>query len=274
MQPLANEDREDLVPSAVVAGMLAAMPNVMARGGGAFQVLPEGAKVEDLERFLLVPPYARGLVAARTTAALVAYVSRHRTDDTSFFADVESGTVRAVIDWLPKEPAGAHKLHHCVYAAPFSEEWKRWNAVNGKPLSQEVFAAFIEENRDDVVKPDGAEMLELAKTLDAKKKVTFKSGIRLDNGNVDLNFTDDTVATGGINGKIPIPTQIELGIPVFYGGDRYRVMAFFRYRIPDGKLALWVDLHRIKHVRDAAFNDIIASVRNGCPGVPLYEAAV
>ncbi len=264
---------DNLVDTAVDAGIIVGEPKLI-EGGGGYTVLPDSAKIHDLERFLPKPAYAKGEVKARTVDALTAYVTRHKTDDTAVFADVEAGKVHAVIDWLSAKNEPAHAAHSVVYTAPLSLEWQRWNAINGKQMAQADFARFIEENREDVVTPDGATMLELAKTLDAKSKVTFKSSVRLDNGNTDLAFKDETTASGGIDGKVAIPNEIEIGIPVFYGGDRYKIKALFRYRIVDGKLVLWIDLHRIKHVRDAAFGDVIEAVKNGCDGVPVYEASV
>jgi uncharacterized protein YfdQ (DUF2303 family) len=243
--------------------------------GGLYAIIPAGASFHDLEHLLPTPVYAKAAVQARTVQSLIDYTAGHKTAATAIFADVESGKVQSVIDYVGLDNAPAHKAQRCVYDAPFSEEWKRWTAISGKQQNQEAFALFIEENRDDVVTPDGATMLELAKTLDAKKKVTFKSGLRLDDGSVDLAYSDETTAAGaGINGKIAIPTEIEIGIPVFFGGDRYKITAFFRYRIIEGKLVMWVDLHRIKHIRDAAFSDIINKIKADLDGVPVYEAAL
>lgn len=243
--------------------------------GGMYAVVPPGAELRDLTNLMSRPAYAEAAVTARTVQSLIDYTKRHKTDATAIFADVESGRCQSVIDYIPADNSGAHKAQRCTYEAPFSEEWKRWTAISGKQQTQESFALFIEENRDDVVSPDGATMLELAKTLEAKKKVSFKSGLRLDDGSVDLSYTDETTAAGaGINGKLVIPTEIELGIPVFFGGDRYKITAFFRYRIVEGKLVMWVDLHRIKHIRDTAFGDIISKIRADLDGVPVYEGAL
>ena len=261
------------VKSAVQAGIVTGEPKFVA-DGGAYTLVPQGTQLVDLGEYLGVPAYAKSVVAARTVASLISYVERHKTPATSIFADVEAGKVEAVIDYLTAENGPAHKAQRIVYTAPFSEEWARWTAINGRQMNQEQFALFIEENREDVVTPDGATMLELAKTLDAKKKVTFKSGLRLDNGAVSFDYKDETSATGGIDGKIVIPNEIELGLPVFYGGERYKVTALFRYRINEGKLVMWVDLHRINHIRDAAFNDIIEAVSKALEGVPVYEASL
>lgn len=262
------------VAAAIDAGMIVGQVRQIEKGG-ALIPLPHTAVIHDLEKFLPVPAYAKAKVNARTVAALIAYVGRHGKAESAIFADVEAGRVQAVVDYLSAGNDPAHKAHVCEYAAPFSEEWKRWTGIDSKKMPQAEFARFIEENREDIVTPDGATMLELSKTLDAKRKVAFKSGMRLDNGDYDLEYKDETTATGGgIDGKIAIPSEIELGIPVFYGGDRYKIKALFRYRIEDGKLVMWIDLHRSKHIRDAAFADIIETVKAGCPETAIYEAAL
>lgn len=244
-------------------------------GGGSYAVIPIESRIEDLEKYLAAPAYVRVNVAARTTDALTAYVNRHKTDETSIFADVETGSVAAIVDYHSAGNDPAHGAHRAIYRAPFSEEWKVWTGADGKKMAQADFARFIEENRIDIVTPDGASVLEIARSLDAKRKVTFKSGVRLEDGTVDLSYSEETTASGGgIAGKVSIPTEFELGIPVFYGGPRYRMTAFFRYRIDDGRLNMWVDLHRPKHIRDAAFLEIIAAVKAGCEGVPIYEASI
>lgn len=46
-------------------------------------------------------------------------------------------------------------------------------------------------------------------------------------------------------GRILVPEVFALGVPVFEGGDRYRVEARLRYRIAEGgKLTMWYDLLR------------------------------
>lgn len=243
--------------------------------GGAYALVPEGATVRDLTEFLPSPAYARAAIKARTQQSLVDYVKRHKTDNTAIFADVSEGVVVGVIDYHSATNDPAHMVHRVNYVAPVSQEWKVWTDHDGKKLPQADFARFIEENRVDIVSPDGASILEIARSLDARKKVSFKSAVRLDDGTVDLAFSEETTnAGGGISGKVSIPTEIEIGIPVFYGGARYKMTAFFRYRIEDGRLIMWIDLHRRQQIRDHAFSEIVDGIRASCEGVPVYEAAI
>src|SRR5690606_1821519 len=129
--------------------------------GGMYAIVPAGATFHDLESLMATPAYARASVTARTVQSLIDFTARHKTPATSIFADVESGVCESVIDFIGADGQPAHKAQRCTYTAPFSEEWKRWTAFSGKQVNQEAFALFIEENREDVVTPDGATMLEL-----------------------------------------------------------------------------------------------------------------
>ena len=101
-------------------------------------------------------------------------------------------------------------------------------------------------------------MLEIALTLEAKKKVNFVSGLRLTNGSNEFTY-EEQVDGSAAKGKLKIPEKISLGIPVFLNGDPYKVEANFRYRIGDGgKLQMWYELVR-PHV---IIDDAVANLRD------------
>lgn len=260
----------EVINAGVLIGAPKAVPN-----GGLYAALPEGATLVDLERYMPAPAYVKATVAAKTAEAVTTYVNRHKNDSSAIFADVDAGKIVAVIDYHSAKNAAAHATHRVVYGLPEAEEWKTWNGADGRKMTQADFARFIEENRIDIVTPDGATVLEIARTLDARKKVQFKSGVRLEDGTFDIAYSEETTAAGGgISGKLSIPSEIEIGVPVFYGGPRYKLTCFFRYRIEDGRLQMWIDLHRKKHVRDHAFSEVVESIGAACEGVPLFEASI
>lgn len=262
-------DYDNNIKAAIEAGQNLGHAQAL-KTGGEFVVIPEGSHVHEFEEHLDKPRRLKQVVTLNTLAAFVAYMNTHKTANSAIFADVESTLIRGIVDYHAKDNTPAFTEHVALYKAPVSEEWKRWGSINGKAMSQVEFALFIEENQPDIVNPPGADILELAKRLEAKKKVTFKQGHRLDNGDHEVEYSDETTGSAaGPGGKIEIPKEITLGIPVFYGGPKYEVRAFFRYRINEGRLTMWVDLHRTKMIRDDAFNMLAADL--GSLGLPVYE---
>lgn len=85
-------------------------------------------------------------------------------------------------------------------------------------MQQAEFAEFIERNLPDIVEPVGADMLEISRSLQAKKKVSFASGIRLANGQTELTYEEDIQGTAA-KGKLQIPEIFKIGIKVIEGGS-------------------------------------------------------
>lgn len=232
-------------------------------------VAPAGATVHSMEAHLRFPARPRGTMAARDQRSFTQYVlSRlERRDDTPIVGDKPRvyGTLSpkpgftAVFNDHDGEHAG-WRDDRATFDCPLSREWVTWTGASGKQMTQEQFAQFIEDNLPDVAEPPAADMLEISRTLEAKKKVNFASGIRLSNGQNQLTYEEQIEGTAA-KGRIVVPEQFALGIAVFEGGDRYRVDARLRYRIADGgKMTMWFDLLRPHKVLEDALAFVWKSI--------------
>jgi uncharacterized protein YfdQ (DUF2303 family) len=129
-------------------------------------------------------------------------------------------------------------------------------------MNQQQFAQFIEDNLPDIHKPEGAEMLEISRTLEAKKNVNFLSHTRLRDGTVDFTFEEKIEATAN-KGKIVIPEIFEIFIPVYTGSNEIFVEARLRYRLESGKLSIWYELIRPHKILDDAFQKVRKEIEDG-----------
>ena len=238
---------------------------IILTDGGSYAVIPEGSKIEDLERFLGRPIRARAAVAAKTAETFAAYVKRFQDGGaTVIFADQEEFALLGVIDYHEPSTAADPALpgfreHRISYTAPRSLEWKTWRDANGKQMTQADFARFIEDNVVDIRSPAGAEVLEVSRGLQAKSSVEFASAIRLSDGSQQFTYSE-TIEGATSKGTMRVPEEFTLGIPVFFGGQAYSVVARLRYRIKDGKLVLWYDLYRPEYIEKDAFEAVVADV--------------
>lgn len=139
-------------------------------------------------------------------------------------------------------------------------QWKKWQEMDGQMVGQTVFAEFIEDNLQDVAQPEGATMLEIVTYLQATRTVEFKSGIRLSNGQVQFEHTENTDARVGV-GRIEVPETFMIALMPFHGSALYRVPARFRYRLNDGKLTLGLKLQRIESLMDEVINEMIKAIK-------------
>jgi len=237
-------------------------------------ILPDGYSVHDLERYLPLPARIRASVALLTIAGLVAYTNRYKSKATTIFANPETGFICVVLDYHTPETNGQSWVTHKANFAPKStEEWRRWNQKHDAWMGQREFAEFIENNVEDIRTPNGATMLEIASTLEAKASSSFQSGVRLDNGSQRLSFTTEIAAKAGEKGQLDIPLGFQLALRPFVGGSAYPVEARFRYKITDGKLTLRYQLVNPHKVIEAAVDAMVEEVAEKTEIVPFIGTA-
>jgi uncharacterized protein YfdQ (DUF2303 family) len=141
-------------------------------------------------------------------------------------------------------------------------QWAKWLAMDGRMSDQTTFAEFIEDNLTDISDPPGTMMLEIASYLQATKSTNFKSGIRLQDGNVQFQNMEDTQAQV-LSGQIAVPETFTLAISPVSGVDPYAVPVRFRYRIQDGKLRLGFKLQRIEDLMGQIIDAIVTQIADG-----------
>lgn len=253
-------------------GAALAKENLINDDGIPYTVIPEDYRVQSLEKMLDAPVRKRGKIALNDAKSFIAYFNKHDFAST-IYGQINPPRFLAVIDDHGKSDAGWRE-HLAEYKCPLSDEWTTWVRSNTRQMTQAEFAKFIEDNLPDVVTPPGADMLEISRSLEAKKKVNFASGIRLQNGQTELTYEEEIQGTAA-KGKLQIPEIFSLGIPVLDGGPRYKVDARLRYRINEGRLAFWYDLVRHHKVLEDAVMDVWKEISdqtkreilNGDPGL-------
>ena len=251
------------VHAGIEAGMLLGDVRRPSPEARPFVLVPGHAKIEDLERLLPQPTRKSGTVTLNDHRSFVRYVLEENVPGTRIYGSVTPKPVFTAVfnDHAGNTEASAGRPlspgwrdHRAVYACPLSREWTIWNGASGKQMDQAAFAAFLEDNLPDIAEPAAADMLEIARSLEAKKRVNFASGLRLSNGQTQLTY-EETIEGTAAKGRIHVPETFALGIAVLEGGDRYRVEARLRYRIADGgKLTMWFDLLRPHKVLEDAAN--------------------
>lgn len=258
-QPAARSDAE------VIADLTAASQAAIRAGVDAapFVIVPDKYRVQDIERTLREPTRQRGTVTLHDLDSFIAFVAIATEGALFWSANEVSAKFEAVFN--PQ----SWRDHRAVYSPAYSPEWTRWMQANGGQKDQAAFAAFVENNAVDIVSPQSADMVEISRSLEAKKKVNFASGIRLSNGQTELTYEEEIQGTAA-KGKLQIPETFRLGIPVFVAGQKYAVDARLRYRIDSGHLRMWYELVRPHIVLQDAVTTIVESIKAKIK-LPIYR---
>lgn len=219
----------------------------------------------DLEKYRAQPTRKKGHPQFTEADSFVRYVNAHKTDGTALYADVTATQIIAILDGHASKGPGWEQ-HKATLKLAHTKAWLRWTNASGLNglMGQERFAEFIEDSIEDIVSPDAATLIEMARSFEATTNVRFKSAVRATDGQRQLTYEETTESTSGAQGSIEIPDVLTLAIPVFEGATaRDRIVAKFRYRLGGGKVTLGFELDRPDDVIRAAWGDILGEVENG-----------
>lgn len=237
-------------------------------------VIPEGMKIVDLKDYVpLKPDCKRITVRLQDIESFIDYVNEQKNENTRIFCQ----TLRlpysfiAAIDFHgPNGKDPSFITHKVILELTFTDEWKTWTERDGKKFGQLEFSEFLEANRLNIVKPDGAEILEISRTLEAKKDASFRNTLREHNG--DTNFMYVETTTASTPGKFTIPESFELKISPFLGIEPQSLSAYFRFRIESGKLYLFYQLIRPHILIEEVIKKTIAKIKKSV-ALPVYHGS-
>ncbi len=232
-------------------------------------VMPQGWTVEDISKYLPPPARIKQKVELLNLPSLVDYTSKFKGTKTAIFADESAATYDVVLDYHGQDGLRGDIDHVARYACPVSDSWQAWKNANGKSQTQADFGKFVEANLVDIVKPAGADMLQMALSLQVKKSAKFESDLRLDNGQTQFGYTEEIRGTQK-GGSLAIPDMFQLGLQVFIDGEAYALDARLRYRLDDSKLWMWYELVRPNDVYRAAVKAVSDSIRKQLADVPFW----
>lgn len=248
----------DQAMKTVMKGATLANPTVSAADGREYALVPKDFDLKDITDPHRVPPRVpQTVVKVDDRASLVAYTKRHLGPTSMIFADYDAGTISASLDWHPHNQLDSFGLagpcrHQCTLTLLPSEEFSRWDAMQGKLHKQAEFALFLEENASDIWQPEPAIMLELARDLEGVTGQTYKSRTRLHDGSHGFRFETENK----IISEVQAPEEFHLSIPVYHGEEPEVLTAKFRWRPTSEGLFLGFAWHRVEYMRRARFNQI------------------
>ena len=268
---------EKTLKEAVRLGQLIGEPKNV--NGIPYAIVPMDAKVEDLSRFLYNehaerPPRKKGTVRVHDAEGFVEYWKLFGDEHSRAFADETKSTVVGILDYhteLGGPPRwGQHRVRLDL---KHSEEWIRWMAHNGQKnkMTQLEFGEFIEDRQPDIVEPNAATMLELARSLTAKTEMDFSSAVRMNNGSVQFRYTEQVKGTFGA-GNLEVPEKFVIAIPVYLGLPREHITVRLRYRVLEGKLTFWIDLLQVEAIEHQAFLAMRDRIQGGIPATIINGA--
>lgn len=267
--PLIAMDPAAVLATVIDAARLAS-PVVHGPDGRQYAVIPRNHDLRELANPAILPPWPHQRVTVDDRASLVAYANRFSDPRSVLLADYDAGTISARLDWHSDNRGGeagpGPDKHSVTLKLRASEEFARWDGFEGQMHNQDEFAHFLEENAADVAEPEAAVMIEISRDFEATVGQTYKSSVRLDNGDRRMVFESETKAMNGI----VVPQKFRLSIPVYQGERPELLTCLFRWRAAGGgKVQLGFEWHRVEYLRQAHFAAIAFQVAEDT-GLPVF----
>lgn len=255
----------------------------------------ETGKVENLKPIIdswrARPERKTGTARVLTLESFIDLTKRHMTPDSAIFADTDwrHPSMTAVIDYHVNKSAGApdngkHRIH---YAFPLSEEWKKWQALDGEPMNQGEFAEFIENRISEITSPTfdeetalGAlfstkiaapnELIMLSRGLQVRAEMRVKNAVTLQSGEGEITFEEEHKDAAG--NKLQVPGIFIINIAPFFLGEPARIPARLRYRVREGKIVWAFHLYRPdRYITDQVCRDTAAAAL--ATELPVFHGA-
>lgn len=252
-----NENSVSNTEAALAAGRALGTLQLVILGSGApLAVIPKDYKaeiinIEQVEKYLPKPFRKKGTFKMGDADSFIRFFNEGKNEQSRIFAQVDDtgGIFRGVLNFQGDEPS--FNDHVVTFQLEQTLEWKRWMTQNKARMSQVEFATFLEENTALFVEPKGADLLELIQTLDGKSNVSVSQAIKLQNGQLKVNYDEEVELKGASTtqaGTMTLPTILNVGIAPFQGTKPYAIKARLRYRIESRKITFWyetIDAHSV-----------------------------
>lgn len=260
----------------VLAAARIAAPVLDLANGAAYAFVPRGFELRDVSDPHRLPPYIKQSLVVDDAESLIHYANRFSDARSIIIANLDTLTIGAVLDWHsgnqeqeydPLAPMACQHVARLVLRQ--SEEFARWAEMEGRLHDQMAFAEFLDENASDIVDPEPAVMIEIARDLEAVQGAKFKANTRLQTGERSFSYETET----HVKGDLKVPQRFRLAIPLFGGEEPTEIEASFRFRPqPDG-LKLGFVWRRVEYVRQAKFREIAYRVAEHT-GLPVFQGRV
>jgi hypothetical protein len=226
-----------------------------------------------------------GTLTLLTPESFAAAIIHNQDARTKVFADSEGGAITCIFDFLEIGGAsGADGIDSAKLATglrnidnrrqgwgqlraeiKFSEsrKLKEWRKTL-EWMNQIEFANFLEDHLEDVITPNGQDLLAIATDLEASSSGGFKGKVNLDNGSVRLAYSAETETT------VEVPRLLTLGIPLFEHGDKYKLGARLRFVINAGNVKFRLLFTNLQDAKDQEFERIVQEIEEKA-SVSIYR---
>lgn len=268
----------DIVAHPTEAATIAALtkaPELITIEGRPVLLLPPQWQQQSFEKYLPAPARIIERPIFTDTESFARYFSEFETPAARIYVDEIKWTFTTIFDGSRKDQPGhgEHSAHLQMHASP---EWKKWKDRNANPMTAATFAAFIENNIDNIGDNEfpASRLLDMCRRL----RVSFKGDVAIDERDADGERSLVATANTSVKAEtkegevIPFPEFMPVNLRIFRNAACYAFKARLRWNTENSKVTFQFDLQNVETIEEAAFNEVIKHVEQLTDQVTLRGA--
>lgn len=254
---LATARAELLTTDDDISGLLGVYQTILRTGDGG-----EAVHLRTHEQYLPAPHRPRGGTHVDTVDSFISLANRSleafEDEDraqAAAFLDQDRRRITVVLNYLT-----GWRDHRVSYEAEYHADFRKWLDADMVWRSQEEFANLLQDLRHTIVKPDAADVVQIARTFTATRTAHFESGVHLQSGDVQLSYVEDTTAAAGPRGgTVEVPEIITIRLAPYRDAlELVEIDLEFRFKASRDGLALAVRMLRRDEILESAWATIAA----------------
>lgn len=241
-------------------------------------IIPQRYQLADvnLDQYRPQPRRKKGAFAFTQVASFCTYLNAHKGSGTQVFIDRAEARFSAQINGHATISPGWAD-HTAEFLLLPTDAWAAWLAKNGRSMTQQEFAEFLEDRLSEIAEPSGAELMEAATNLKLYISANFDSKVALANGRINFSYTESLNDGNGTAGQLRLPEELSIVVQPYEGSSIATVKARLRWRFDRnvGKVSFWYTLGIApQEIRDEKIDEAFTEVAAAVPDVPLLYGSV
>lgn len=249
------ETKQSEFKAALEAGKLLAKGEVKSIEGVPHYFSPDGG-IRSLEHLLKAPPRQTGTEGFNHLPSFIDRLNKLKKENSiiSLRSNESLLKLKAYIDapYFDNPSWNDWKLECDLKLSP---EWGVWA---GKPftLNQEDFIEFLQEHGDDILEPNGADLIELIQDLSASEGSESQSFSRSFDKQGRVTYKQKVTGADGAE----IPAKMTVNVPVWTEDDKYKATVLVQAKVRDAKPVFRLKVKNPEKVVLQATKDILEKI--------------
>ncbi|MEO0796281.1 MAG: DUF2303 family protein [Verrucomicrobiota bacterium] len=257
----------------VRSGRALAVPYAIVQTGHTVKACPELLSEKNRRTLQTI----KSDLAFDEVPSFIAYVNRFKDERSRLFVLPQEHLFVGVLDYHPsmENRISAGKLDYpdmpepCRHCPQLSlrktPEAQAWLTIDKQWITQEDFVEFLNDHYFEIIEPEAASVLELARNLEVKNDVSFKGVQRSTDGGYNVKYEEESHTN-----QMHVPELLQVRFSLYEGSEHVDFAVRLHYRLRQGTLQFAIKFQRLEHTMREHLTSIRERIESET-GLPVWS---